>query len=129
MQEDKFKTLMLSLPSSLCEKIRDMNGTPRQNYTRVVHCLKHFYTPVCGGVNCRYRIRLYGMNVPPTYLLHRQTHSFCDVDGCMNAVSLYEHRVCYQHADIYHPVEHAYHHSHCVPRERENDEREFEFMW
>ncbi len=39
-KEDKFKTLMLSLPPQLCETIRDMkDGTPRQNYTRVVRCL------------------------------------------------------------------------------------------
>jgi hypothetical protein len=126
-KEDKFKNLMLSLPPQLCETIRNMNGTPRQNYNIVVQCLKNFYTPVCGGQNCKYRIRLYGMNVPPPYLLHRQTHSVCHVYGCMNAVSLYEHRVCFRHADIYHPVEYAYHHFHCSPRERD-DNIEFR-MW
>jgi hypothetical protein len=126
-KEDKFKNLMLSLPPQLCETIRNMNGTPRQNYNTVVQCLKNFYTPVCSGENCKYRIRLYGMNVPPPYLLHRQTHSVCHVYGCMNAVSLYEHRVCFRHADIYHPVEYAYHHFHCSPRERD-DNIEF-MMW
>ena len=126
-KEDKFKNLMLSLPPQLCETIRNMNGTPRHNYNIVVQCLKNFYTPVCGGQNCKYRIRLYGMNVPPPYLLHRQTHSICHVYGCMNAVSLYEHRVCFRHADIYHTVEYAYHHFHCSPRERD-DNIEFR-MW
>jgi hypothetical protein len=132
-KEDKFKTLMLSLPPPLCEKIRDMNGTPRENYSHIVKYLKRFYIPVCGGENCRYRIRLYGMNIPsPPYPVPRQTHSLCeqslrDVGVCMNTVSLYEHRVCFRHADIYHPVEYAYHHFHCIPRERD-DEVEFR-MW
>lgn len=112
-EEDKFKTLMISLPVELNEAIRDLaEGTPKENYNRVLSQISAF-VPVCGGVNCRYRIRLFGQNTFFYPTLHRQTHAICDVDNCGRNVSDYSHRVCYKHANIYHPVEYACHHSNC----------------
>jgi hypothetical protein len=113
--EDMFKSLMNTLPTSLNEVIRDLAyDTPRANYSRVISSLK-YNIPVC-GVNCRYRIRLYGacnLNIAPLPLV-RQTHAICDVDKCSHSVSLYEHSVCFQHANFLDfPQEYEYHHLNC----------------
>lgn len=104
---------MLSIPNSLNEAIRDFNGSPKQNYDLVISQIKDF-VPICGGKNCRYKIKLYGQNVLfYPILLHRQTHSICENDQCERSVSDYSHSVCYRHADIYHPLEYACHHVNC----------------
>lgn len=115
MKQDNLKIFMLSLPASLNKAVRDLTerSKSRNNYKSVLSEIKHFI-PVCGDINCRYKIRLYGQNIfvyPP--LLHRQSHEFCRVNNCGRNVSYNSHSVCYKHADIYHPVEYFYHHSFC----------------
>ena len=131
MQEDRFKQLMLSLPRELIHRIRDTaDGRPEDRYDHVVSHIKHIScSPVCGGENCRYKIIIRGGRFPNSYIVHRQTHAICEVDGCRDSLSLYNHHVCYYHSNIYTPVEYTYFHSQCIPEwDRRKMEREIREM-
>ena len=112
-----YKYLIKYLPEGIAKHIinisEDWRKKHQNGYAHVLSSIQRNFTPVCGGENCKYQIKK-GTGLYRTYLL-RSTHATCEVDGCGDGLSSYNHHVCIKHANIYALREYIYFHSDCFP--------------